>query len=56
MYGGAKYPRIFNRGVQYFGGYKTSCDTGQIDPPGMEKVVYIVCAYSYTYTGYIRGY
>ena len=27
--------------------------TGRIDPPGMEKVVYIVCAY----TGYnIRGY
>ena len=31
--------------------------TGWIDPPGMEKVVYIVCVY-YTYTGYntIRGY
>ena len=29
--------------------------TGRIDPPGMEKVVYSVCAY-YTYTGYIRGY
>ena len=28
MYGGAKYPRIFSRGVQYFGGYKISCDTG----------------------------
>ena len=25
--------------------------TGRIDPPGMEKVVYIVCAY-YTYTVY----
>ena len=30
MYGGAKYPRIFSRGVQYFGGYKISCDTGSI--------------------------
>ena len=26
--------------------------TGRIDAPGMEKVVYIVCAY----TGYVRGY
>ena len=25
--------------------------TGRIDPPGMVKVVYIVCAY--TYTGYV---
>ena len=24
-----EYPRIFSRGVQYFGGYKISCDTGR---------------------------
>ena len=29
--------------------------TGRINPPGMEKVVYIVCAY-YTYTEYMCGY